>query len=197
MARGRPRKFNEYEALSGAILLFLEKGLSGTSLDDLAGAMKMNRPSIYNAFGNKDEIYRKALARFCGQLDQGLQETLQASTSLRGGLKAFFYQAIDVYCGSNPPMGCLMICTAPAEAVAHPEVAADLRGLIERLDRAFAQRLERAQLEGELPEHYPIDHTAQLLQATLQTIALRARSGSSRRKLRELARHAVERLTAD
>ena len=54
-----------------AIGVFWAKGLSGTSLDDLASAMKMNRPSIYNAFGNKEEIYRRALARFCGQLDLG------------------------------------------------------------------------------------------------------------------------------
>ncbi len=195
MARGRPRQFNEDEALNNAIQLFLERGLSGTSLDDLAAAMNMNRPSIYNAFGNKDEIYRRALARFCGQLDHGLRETLQASTSLRDGLRAFFYQAIEVYCGTNPPLGCLMICTAPAEAVVHPEVGADLQGMIHRLDRAFAERLERAQREAELPEHFPTDHTAKLLQATLQTIALRARSGCSKRKLRELARHAVERLT--
>ena len=67
MARGRPRKFDEDQALNGAMVLFWQKGLSSTSLDELAEAMNMNRPSIYNAFGNKDAIYRTTLARFCGQ----------------------------------------------------------------------------------------------------------------------------------
>ena len=194
MARGRPRKFDEDQALNGAMLLFWEKGLSATSLDDLAQAMDMNRPSIYNAFGNKDEIYRKALARFCGQLDQGMAATLDAIPDLAEGLQAFFERAIGVYCGSNPAMGCLMICTAPSEAFSHPEVGADLRGLIKRLDQGFEQRLKRAQETGEIDATTDIKLTARLLQATLQTIALRARSGTSKTELKHIARYAVERL---
>jgi AcrR family transcriptional regulator len=194
MPRGRPRKFNEDAVLSAAMLVFWEKGLSATSLDDLAAAMNMNRPSIYNAFGNKDAVYRATLARFCSQLDEGLEATLEASASLRPGLTKFFYQAIEVYCGSNPPMGCLMICTAPSEALTHPEIGQDLKDLIRRLDRGFQRRLERAQRDGELSGVEP-KTAAKLLQATLQTLALRARSGESRASLRRLARYAVETLT--
>jgi AcrR family transcriptional regulator len=194
MARGRPRQFDEDEALTGAMLLFWEKGLSATSLDDLAIAMNMNRPSIYNAFGNKDAIYRKSLARFCGQLDKGMQETLDASTSVDVGLNAFFEQAIEVYCGSNPQMGCLMICTAPSEAVSNPEVGKDLRDLISRLDVGLSQRLARAQRNGEISVDLQPKLTAKLLQATLQTIALRARTGEPKASLRKLARYAVKTL---
>lgn len=194
MARGRPRQFDEDEALTGAMLLFWEKGLSATSLDDLAIAMNMNRPSIYNAFGNKDAIYRKSLARFFGQLDKGMQETLDASTSVDVGLNAFFEQAIEVYCGSNPQMGCLMICTAPSEAVSNPEVGKDLKDLISRLDVGLSQRLARAQRNGEISVDLQPKLTAKLLQATLQTIALRARTGEPKASLRKLARYAVKTL---
>lgn len=194
MARGRPRQFDEDEALTGAMLLFWEKGLSATSLDDLAIVMNMNRPSIYNAFGNKDAIYRKSLARFCGQLDKGMQETLNASTSVDIGLNAFFEQAIEVYCGSNPQMGCLMICTAPSEAVSNPEVGKDLKDLISRLDVGLSQRLARAQRNGEISVDLQPKLTAKLLQATLQTIALRARTGEPKASLRKLARYAVKTL---
>lgn len=195
MARGRPRQFDEDEALNSAMLTFWEKGLAATTLDDLAQAMNMNRPSIYNAFGNKDAIYRKSLARFCSQLDNGLREVLDASEELRSGLIAFFDQAIDVYCGNNPPMGCLMICTAPSEALSHPEVGDDLRALIKRLDDEFVRRLKSAQLDGELAEDVQPKLAAQMLQATLQTLALRARAGASRTSLRSLARYAVQTLT--
>ncbi|MEH6544172.1 MAG: TetR/AcrR family transcriptional regulator [Porticoccaceae bacterium] len=194
MPRGRPRKFNEDVALTAAMRLFWEKGLSATSLDDLALAMDMNRPSIYNAFGNKQDIYRISLARFCGQLDAGLQDTLEASPQIKPGLIAFFDQAIEVYCGNNPPMGCLMICTAPSEALSHPQVGKDLSDLIRRLDKGFTSRLRRSRLDGELSEHVDLKNTAKLLQATLQTLALRARSGESKIGLRKLARYAVDTL---
>jgi AcrR family transcriptional regulator len=195
MGRGRPRKFDEDEALTGAMQLFWEKGLSATTLDDLALAMNMNRPSIYNAFGNKDDLYRITLARFCGQLDEGLRETLETSSKIRPGLNAFFNQAIEVYCGGSSPMGCLMICTAPSEALSHPEVGQDLRNLIQRLDDGFTRRLERALKDGELSDHVQPKIAAKLLQATLQTLALRARSGESKTALRKLAHYAVDTLT--
>lgn len=191
MAKGRPRKFNEDTALTAAMCLFWEKGLSATSLDDLAVSMNMNRPSIYNAFGNKEEIYRATLSRFCGQLDKELKDVLESS-QIKPGLIIFFDHAIEVYCGNNPAMGCLMICTAPSEALSHPEVGKDLSDLIKRLDNGFTKRLRRARLENELPKETDLKNTAKLLQATLQTLALRARNNESKASLRKLARYAID-----
>ena len=198
MARGRPRKFDEDEALNGAMLLFWEKGLSATSLDDLTKAMNMNRPSIYNAFGNKDAIYRKVLERFCGQLDEGMAQTLEAIPAVREGFQAFFERAIAVYSGTSPStkaaMGCLMVCTAPTEAFSHPQVGEDLSALIKRLDQGFVRRIERAKEEGELAQDIDAHLTASLLQATLQTVALRARAGTPKKQLQQIADYAVVRL---
>jgi hypothetical protein len=91
-------------------------------------------------------------------------------------------------------MGCLMICTAPSEALSHPEVGKDLKELISRLDKGFTKRLERAQRDGELSKEAQPKLVAKLLQATLQTLALRARSGESKASLRKLARYAVDAL---
>ena len=191
MARGRPRKFDEDAVLAAAMQLFWQKGLSATSLDDLSLAMGMTRPSIYNAFGNKDAIYRATLARFCGQLDTAIQDFLEASQKIRPGLVDFFDHAIEVYCSNNPPMGCLMICTARSEALSHPEVGEDLNALIQRLDEGFTQRLKRAKSEGELLDNIEPKLAGKMLQATLHTLALRARSGESKSGLRKLARYSV------
>lgn len=196
MPRGRPRQFDEEAALTAAMLTFWEKGVSATTLDDLEAAMEMTRPSIYLAFGDKEALYRRALARFCGQLDQGVDQTLEGPSRLRPALVAFFDGAIEVYTSTQPSMGCLMVCTAPAEALSRPDVGADLADLFERLDRALERRLRRAIDDGELPQETSAGLTAQLLQATLQSVALRARAGTPKHQLQKLARHAVERLTS-
>jgi AcrR family transcriptional regulator len=195
MSRGRPRKFDEARVLTAAMQVFWLKGLAATSLDDLSEAMEMGRPSLYNAFGNKEAIYRRALAMFCGQLDSGLTATLDADTDLTSGLEAFFEQALDVYCQGDVGMGCLAICTAPTEALSHPGVGSDLGELIGRLDNKLSQRLLKAQSAGELPAHLNPMLTARLLQATLHTLALRARAGESRTSLSRLARYAIQTLT--
>ena len=74
--RGRPKLYDEEEALANAGAVFWAQGFSATSLDDLSAAMGMNRPSIYRAFGDKQAIYRRALEQFCNQLDQGFARTL-------------------------------------------------------------------------------------------------------------------------
>ncbi len=64
MATGRPRTFDVDEALDIALKVFWCKGYEGTSIGDLTKAMGINRPSLYCAFGNKEQLFRKALDRY-------------------------------------------------------------------------------------------------------------------------------------
>src|ERR1700747_2087986 len=61
---GRPRAFDVQHALDQALKVFWRKGYEGASLPDLTRAMGINRPSLYAAFGNKEALFRKALARY-------------------------------------------------------------------------------------------------------------------------------------
>jgi len=191
-SRGRPRKYDPEVALQKAMLVFWQRGFSATSLDDLSLAMEMNRPSIYNAFGNKEEIYRRVLALFCGQLDLGIEQILLAESDLRKGLVKFYDQALDVYCGTDPALGCLMMCTAPAEAMAHPDIRSDLISLIARVDAQLEQRFKNAIREGDLPASLNPRLTAKMVQGLLHSLALRARAGESKSSLKKLARFSVE-----
>ena len=45
-------------------MVFWEKGYEGTSMADLTEAMGITKPSLYAAFGNKEELFRKAFDRY-------------------------------------------------------------------------------------------------------------------------------------
>ena len=183
---GRPRLFDEDAALERALELFWERGLAATSLDDLAAAMGMRRPSLANAFGDKQSLYRRALARFAGRARAGAAEAF-AEPELAGALERFYLAALDLYCAREPAAGCMVVCTAPAAALVHPEVRADLLAVVRDLDAALARRF--AQAEDAEPAI-----SAKLAQAVLHTLAIRARAGESKASLRRLARAAASRL---
>ena len=53
----RPREFNEGIALDAAIEWFWRRGYEATSVRELAAAMGISGPSLYNAFGDKRALF--------------------------------------------------------------------------------------------------------------------------------------------
>ena len=64
MAAGRPRSFCKNQALDRALEVFWRQGFEGASICDLTEAMGINPPSLYAAFGNKEQLFRQALDRY-------------------------------------------------------------------------------------------------------------------------------------
>src|SRR3954468_16058849 len=79
--RGRPRGFDADEALDKAMKVFWSKGYEGASLPDLEKAMGINRPSMYAAFGNKQELFRKAMKRYTEGPAGFVREALEKQTA--------------------------------------------------------------------------------------------------------------------
>ena len=61
---GRPRSFDRDTALERAMLAFWERGYDGTSISDLTNAMGIEAPSLYAAFGDKQQLFEEAVGRY-------------------------------------------------------------------------------------------------------------------------------------
>src|SRR5512134_2781708 len=119
--RGRPPAYDAETALTRAMEAFWDAGYAATSLDDLAAATGMNRPSLYGAFGDKRALYLKTLEHY-GAGGQ-LRAALAADVALRAALRRVFDLAIALYLsGKHGARGCFLIGTAATEAVTSPEV---------------------------------------------------------------------------
>jgi AcrR family transcriptional regulator len=185
--RGRPKLYDATSALEAAATVFWSKGFSGTSLDDLSAAMDMNRPSIYRAFGDKESIYRQALDQFASHMEEGFRRTLLHEPDIRVGLKKFYREALEIYTSGDSALGCMVMCTAPAAAVSHPEVQADLLSVIQEIDAKLLVRVEKAMADGQVPKTQDGKLLGKLIQAVLHTLAIRARAGESKASLRKFA----------
>ncbi len=189
--RGRPKKYDAVEAIKAAGSVFWLKGYSGTSLDDLSVAMGMNRPSIYRAFGDKEAIYRQALAQFGEQMDQSFQEEILEEEDISLGFRNFYRAALDLYSSNDMAGGCMLWCTAPSAAIIHPEVQADLLSVINHLDGLIYAKIKKAIKQDQLNREVDARTLSKLLQALLHSLAIRVRSGEPKKALQKLADKSV------
>lgn len=190
--RGRPRQYDEDLALEAAGQVFWTKGFSETSLDDLSAATGMNRPSIYRAFGDKEAVYRKALAQFCRGMEAAFAGTMLAEDDIRTALTRFYREAVAAYTAGEQAKGCMVMSTAVVAATCHPEIRSDLLTIVRDLDKKIAARLRRAVDDGQLPPTFDANGRAAVAQSLLHSLSLRARAGESERRLRRLIDTGVE-----
>ncbi|HEX7389624.1 MAG TPA: TetR/AcrR family transcriptional regulator [Acidiphilium sp.] len=190
--RGRPRAYDPETALRQALDAFWKTGFSGTSLDDIAQATGMNRPSLYAAFGDKHALYLKALDQYWRDSIEAMRDILDRKLPLAETLMLIFDRALDIYfSGDGAPRGCFAVGTAVTEAVEDAEIRATLTASLNRLDGNFDALIRAARARGEIAPDADPASLAILATATVHTLALRARSGVARAELQRLARRAV------
>lgn len=192
LSRGRPREYDPDAALAAALGEFRRRGYTATSLDHLSEATGMARPSLYAAFGNKLEIYRQAVRLYAEESAERRWSALFDEPSLQKGLDAYFAEIIGVYVPTEgEPLGCPILSVISGEAVADPEIGAELATGVGRTDSLFRQRMTAAVEAGEIPAETDVAGLAAMLAALQHSLALRARAGARRPELLGLARSHV------
>lgn len=192
-ARGRPRAYDPQTALQQALGVFWNTGYSGASLDSIATAAGMNRPSLYAAFGDKHALYIKALEQYWEFAAASMREALtDLELPLAEALQRFYEGQLSIYfSGDGQPRGCFAIGTATTEAVEDPEIREVLSDRLSRLDADLEVRLQAAKNAGELKGDADPAALAVLASSLLHSISIRARAGKSRAELTALARQAI------
>lgn len=180
--RGRPRGFDEAGALDRAIRVFWEHGYEGTSMSDLTGAMGINKPSLYAVFGSKEELFRRALARYRDTYVAYAAATLDQPTAY-AVIENYLRGAVDALTGDGHPPGCLSIqgglsCSQANSGIS--DMLADYRAASEN---ALAERLGRAAKEGDLKSGTDTAALARFVATLGQGLAVHAAAGASREEL--------------
>lgn len=182
----RPRKFDRSEALDKAMLVFWQKGYEATFLDDLTEAMGINRPSLYNAFGDKHTLYMEALGRYRELYSGKMLGALERADTVKAGFEQIF---ADLIAESTERCcrGC-MIVNSTVEAWAINEPLAAFVGETDAASkRAFAAVLKDAQLKGELSSDKDPEALATYLYSAIQGLQVRAKAGDDRESLEAIA----------
>ncbi len=187
---GRPREFDIDDALENALQVFWSKGYEGSSLTDLTGAMGITKTSMYAAFGNKEQLFRKAVERYtAGPASYG-ERALEAPTA-RDVAFALLHGAVTATTTPESPPGCFGV----QGALVTGEGSAPARDVLVEWRKAggarLADRFERAAQENDLAPGVDPRQLAMYYMTVAYGIAVQAATGTAPEDLHAVADRAL------
>jgi AcrR family transcriptional regulator len=189
----RPRAFDEEIVLDRALHAFWQHGFEGTSIADLEQATGLVRTSLYAAFGDKEQLFGKVLARFQGRYDAFIRDLLEGEP-VRAGFEVGFQRWLGLNCQGAGPRGCLVQLAVATGGADLPQVQAILKESTVAMQRAVGSALLRARERGELVNPGEIEALTGYVLVSIQGLSSAARAGSSRAELESVIRVVLDSL---
>ena len=143
--RERERAAKREAVLRTAARFFNEKGYHATSLDDVASALNVTKPTIYHYFANKDEILMECTRRGLNALAQSMRATDQdgftGAEALEAMMMAHAFEMMDDF----------GICVARTQDhLLAPESRSQFRALKREIDALIRRTIARGMADGSL-----------------------------------------------
>jgi AcrR family transcriptional regulator len=179
--RGRPRSFDERDALEKATQVFWSKGYDVVTIDDLVAGMGVGRPSLYSIFGDKRTLFLRVLKAYAETKGALAAKALFSPHTLRDSLAAFLRHAVETATEEGSAPGCLLICIAPL--VDDAEVQQFLQDAVAAGMALVERRFRDGISAGEVPSDFPVAVRASQLMDLGRGLTMRAQMGTPRKTL--------------
>ncbi|NEZ61670.1 TetR/AcrR family transcriptional regulator [Leptolyngbyaceae cyanobacterium CCMR0082] len=190
---GRPRKFNEEEVLQHAAKVFLNEGFEASSYESISEAMGLSKPSLYNAFGDKQALFTRVVAEYSLQAHEYIVKEFSGAGTLQAACQKMLLAAAKFYSTPDgPSVGCLLVGTALPASSQYDEIRDTLRDFTKRMETSIEKIInaEYSKDAAALDQHPK--NIARHISSLLFALAVRARMGLSRKKLNQIALELAE-----
>lgn len=195
-AMARPRAFNEADVLDAAMRCFWARGYQATSVRDLAEHMGITCASLYNAFGDKRALFRRALERY---LDDRVRDRIARLGALppRAAIGAYFREVLDRLLSDRQRRGCMMVNCALDVAPHNATVRRIISAEFSEIEGFFRHCIERGQADGSISRVQAPSDLARHLLAIVLGLPVLARTRPERSLLEAVVRPALALLSPE
>ena len=188
--RGRPRTFDRAAALRDAMAVFWEHGYEGAAMADLTEAMGINSPSLYAAFGSKEELFREAVTLYEQTEGAAAMAALSTGPTARAAIAGALRANAVAYTEPENPRGCMIVLAATTYTERSAAVRDHLAGLRRGMERLFQDRVERGITDGDVRAGVDAAGVAAFYNAVMEGMSVQARDGATRAALLAVAARA-------
>jgi AcrR family transcriptional regulator len=192
--------FDKETALRSALHLFWSKGYEATSLADLTAAMGITPPSLYNAFGGKEQLFAAALDLYIADTSARSEPILANAATAREAVRQLLELRAREQSGLAPiptmdggalacaqPHGCMLIASANNGSAAPAALRARVADLERHGEQRLAARIAQGIRDGDVPPGEDAAALAAYYVAVIDGMATLARGGAPLQRLRDIA----------
>lgn len=184
----RPKEFDKEEALEKAMNVFWCRGYEATSMQELVDAMGIKRQSLYDTFGDKHQLYLRALDRYRSEQETQLLALLNAPGQIKEKLRKIFDEIIKDSINDNTRRGCFMN-NAMAEMTARDAQTAERAvSNMNNFEKTLEKALRLAQKNGEITEAHDATALARYFFNALNGLRVVAKTSSDKRVLEDIVK---------
>ena len=184
----RPREFDEAAVLDAAVQCFWARGYEATSVRDLAEKMGITGASLYNAFGDKRSLYRRALDHYVEQSFGDRVRRFEKQLPPRRAIGAFFDEIIERSLSDKGRKGCMLVNSALEVAPHDREFQRAIAAILVQVEAFFRRCVTAGQQSREIATAHSAEDLARLLLGVLLGIRVLARARPERDLLEGLVR---------
>ena len=192
MKRGRPREFDPDATLDQALIVFRRDGFESASVQTLADAMGICKPSLYAAYGNKEALFIAAVRRYSEQGRTRQRAILDAEPDARRAVQLLMDDVVTSYAACRAHAGCLVVAETAGTAESQSDAVRDvLSSALGDTRDVLRARLRRAHDEGGLPPHFDADEFASYLGTLIAGLSVQAKAGATVESMRAVVSTAM------
>lgn len=185
MTRGRPREFDTDAALDQALGVFVRMGFEQASVQALAEAMGICKPSLYAAYGNKETLFIAALRRYASAGAAHRAAILDSEPDARRAVMRLLDDSVAMYTSGGRTPGCMIVAEAASFQESGSSAVRDaLTAAMHEGHDLLQRRLARGQDDGDLADDVDVAALAAFLNTLLSGLSVQARNGASADALR-------------
>ncbi len=183
----KQKAFDETAIIDKAQVLFQKKGFEATSMQDLVDTLGISRSSIYDTFGDKENLYLTTLQHYCNANAFDLIEKAKTTTDPKGFIVALFNAIINDTKKDKDKKGCFVVNSMVEFGQSNKQV----HHLINSNNKAFEQMLESLIFKAQALKQISLKHDAQHLSKFLFTnicgLRVLAKSNNTAEQLKQVA----------
>lgn len=187
--RGRPRAFDRDHALARAMDVFWSKGYEAASIADLTKAMDINPPSLYAAFGDKEDLFIEAVRRYHENVRQSCPYAGEATA--RDAVERLLAELATLFTDRSHPAGCLAVMAMITSSTSSARLQKMLSDERSEARSRLRERIRQGVQDGEVAAATDVGALTDFYVAVINGMSLQAREGASRKSLLSMVETAM------